>query len=91
MRAIDGGYEPFRTRRVPDARACHGIGFGKAVQDDGTFAHTGQRGDADVFLAVKDDLFIDFVADDDEIMPDRQIRDALQRFARINRSCGVLG
>ena len=91
MRAIDGGYEPFRTRRVPDARACHGIGFGKAVQDDGTFAHTGQRGDADVFLAVKDDLLIDFVADDDEIMPDRQIRDALQRFARINRSCGVLG
>ena len=44
-----------------------------------------------MFLAVKDDLLIDFVADDDEIMPDRQIRDALQRFARINRSCGVLG
>ena len=50
---------------------------GKAVQDDGTFAHTGQRGDADVFLAVKDDLLIEFVADDDEVMPDRQIRDAL--------------
>lgn len=68
-----------------------GIGFGKAVQDNGTFAHTGQRGNADVFRAVKDDLLIDFVADDDEVMFDRQIRDALQRFARINRSCGVLG
>ena len=57
---------PFWAGHVSDSPACHGIGFGNAVDDDGALLHAFKLRDAFVASGVVD-VLVDFVGDDEEV------------------------
>ncbi len=76
---------------IADAEACHGESLGKPVQEDGSFAHSGKRGDGDVFCVVVGEFRVDFVGEYDEVVFDAKRGDAFEFFAGLGGSGGVAG
>ena len=69
---------PFRCGDVSDAPARHGIGLADAVDDDGTFFHAWELGDAFMVPYVVD-MFIDFVGQHIEVfMAEDDVGESLQ-------------
>src|SRR6478609_6512898 len=70
-----------RSAGIAETETRHGKGLGEAVEQQRALAHAGQAGDAGV-CALEDQLRVDLVADDDEVLLDGELRDALELFAR---------
>ena len=93
--ALEGGHgldDVLRASGIADAPAGHGVGLGDAVDDDGLGLHiVAQGGEADVVLAVVDQLLVDLVGDDVETGLHSQLCDLHQLAAGIDAAVGVGG
>ena len=78
----DRRHEAFVACDISDAPPIHGIGFREREHTERTLEHARQRGNADVFVAVIDDLLVDLVGGDQQIMLDRKCGQRTQFVAR---------
>jgi hypothetical protein len=77
-----------RAAGVADAPAGHRERLGKTVQKNRAFLHAGQARDADVF-AFKREFGINFVAEDEQIFFDGELRDGFELRAVAGAAGGI--
>ena len=67
----------FRRGEISDSPTRHRKRFADAVDDDGkVFDFLTERSDGDMFLAVVDEFFVNFVLNNDDIVPHGDFRKA---------------
>ena len=86
-------YKPIKQKlvaQISQPPACHGIRFRKTVHRDcQLFDLIRQGGDRNVLNPVKDDLFIDLVADADNVILNTKFRQRLQLAFAVNNPARV--
>ena len=73
-----GGDQILRTRGVAKAPSGHGECLAKAVEYNGTLQHARNCGKRNVMLAVKGQLRVDFIRNDQNVRPAHNIRNRFQ-------------
>ena len=80
-----------RGTDIAQAHTGHGIGLGKAVEDDRPFAHARQFGKGCEFGIAVHEFTIDFIGQDDEVVFFGKFGNGHQFFGRHDRPCRVVG
>ena len=75
---------------IADAPACHGIGLGKAVQQDGAVLHLRQPGKADMPLAAVGQVTVDFIGNYNQVMLYGKAGNGNQLLSGKNGSCRIV-
>jgi hypothetical protein len=78
-RGSSDGRNPVGTgREVADAPAGDAERFGEAGDGDGALGHARQRGEANVALAVEQEVLVNLVRENNKVVLDREAGDGLQ-------------
>ncbi|MEZ4624414.1 MAG: hypothetical protein R2843_06390 [Thermomicrobiales bacterium] len=75
---------------ITEPPAGHGVRLGQTVERKRSLPHTGAGGDADVLVAVVDDLLVHLVGVDDQIVLDGDRAECVDLFDRKNAAGRVV-
>src|SRR5262249_28990132 len=69
---------------------CHAIGLRHAVDDDSAFAHAVKTSHRDVFGAIVENVFVDFVRDAVSVPLDAKVSNEFELFASEDFAGGII-
>ena len=75
---------------IADAPARHGIGLGKAIQQDRTVLHMRQGGEAYMLFTAIGEVTVDFIRNHDEIVLFCKVSNLHQVFTRHDGTCRIV-